>query len=91
MMQQPPKKLLDLGCGTGWTSIFFAQCGYEVTGQDISPDMIDFANQNKKISNLTNVDFIVSDYEKLSYQEEFDCAIFFDSLKLETLEIRYEN
>jgi SAM-dependent methyltransferase len=80
LLPQPPKKLLDLGCGTGWTSIFFAQCGYNVTGQDISPDMIDYANQNKLISNLTNVDFIVSDYEKLSYMEEFDCAIFFDSL-----------
>lgn len=59
---------------------FFAQCGYDVTGQDISPDMIDYANQNKLISNLTNVNFIVSDYENLSYLEEFDCAVFYDSL-----------
>lgn len=22
LLPQPPKKLLDLGCGTGWTSIF---------------------------------------------------------------------
>jgi len=59
---------------------FFAQCGYDVTGQDISPDMIDLVNQNKLISNLTNIHFIVSDYEKLSYLEDFDCAVFFDSL-----------
>lgn len=80
LLPQPPKKLLDLGCGTGWTSIFFAQCGYEVTGQDISPDMIEYANQNKQDANLKNIEFIVSDYESLTYSEVFDCAVFFDSL-----------
>jgi len=80
LLPSPPKKILDLGCGTGWTSVFLAKCGYEVIGQDISEDMIEHANQNKKRENLDNLQFIVSDYEDLNFFEEFDCAIFFDSL-----------
>ncbi|MCB1577781.1 MAG: hypothetical protein KDI81_10740, partial [Xanthomonadales bacterium] len=33
-----PARLLDLGCGSGWTSVFLARRGYRVTGQDIAPD-----------------------------------------------------
>ena len=76
----PPARLLDLGCGTGWTSCFFAQRGYDVTGQDIAPDMIDCANENKKRAGLANVRFVVSDYEALGFDGEFDCAVFFDAL-----------
>ena len=75
-----PAKLLDLGCGTGWTSVFFAKRGYDVVGVDISPDMIFHANANKDREKLSNLRFVVSDYEGMGFEEEFDCAVFFDSL-----------
>ncbi len=80
LLPPPPAKILDLGCGTGWTSCMFAKRGYDVTAQDISPDMIDCANKNKAKEALQNVNFIISDYENMKFDSEFDCAVFYDSL-----------
>jgi SAM-dependent methyltransferase len=80
LLPPPPATLLDMGCGTGWTSLFFAKNGYSVTGTDISPEMIEFANLNKKNSGVQNVTFLVSDYEQDPFDNAFDCVVFFDSL-----------
>ena len=80
LLPPSPAKLLDLGCGTGWTSCMFAKRGYDVTAQDISPDMIDCAKKNKAKEGLQSINFIVSDYEDMNFDSEFDCAVFYDSL-----------
>ncbi len=80
LLPPPPAKLLDLGCGTGWTSIFFARTGYEVTGIDIAEDSISYARKSKEEEKLENLNFMVSDYEDLKFNEEFDAVVFFDSL-----------
>ena len=36
----PGKTVLDVACGTGEQSIAFANAGYNVTGLDLSPDML---------------------------------------------------
>ena len=53
------KTILDLGCGTGSYTQFFAKKNYQITGVDISKSMIDIAK--KKIRNKKNVSFIVKD------------------------------
>jgi 2-polyprenyl-3-methyl-5-hydroxy-6-metoxy-1,4-benzoquinol methylase len=40
LLPSPPARILDLGVGPGWTSIFLARCGYSVLGLDIAPDMV---------------------------------------------------
>jgi SAM-dependent methyltransferase len=80
LLPPPPARLLDLGCGTGWTSAFFARRGYEVVGQDIAPDMIAAARASAERQGITRARFVVSDYEGLAFEGEFDCAVFFDSL-----------
>ena len=80
LLPQPPARLLDLGCGTGWTSSFFARRGYRVVGQDIAPDMIAFAERNRTRYEAQNLEFVLSDYESLNFAKPFDCAVFYDSL-----------
>ena len=80
LMPSPPARVLDLGCGTGWTSAFFARRGYQVTGQDIAPDMIRYAERNRERYGAAGLEFVLSDYESLNFSELFDCAVFYDSL-----------
>jgi SAM-dependent methyltransferase len=81
LMPPMPAKVLDLGCGGGWTSVFFARRGYDVVGQDIAPDMIDLARRNAEINGVQHkASFVLSDYEALNFVDSFDCAVFFDSL-----------
>jgi SAM-dependent methyltransferase len=80
VLPPPPARLLDLGCGTGWTSAFFGRRGYAVTGQDIAPDMIEYAQRNKRRYEADRLEFVVGDYESLVFDDPFDCAVFYDSL-----------
>ncbi|MFX1282112.1 MAG: class I SAM-dependent methyltransferase [Promethearchaeota archaeon] len=75
-----PAKLVDLGCGTGWISIFFAKRGYQVTGTDISEDMIYYTNQNRNKEKKDNLTFTASDFENMDFKNEYDCAVFYDAL-----------
>lgn len=80
LLPPPPARLLDLGCGTGWTSCFLARMGYEVDGKDIAPDMIANARVNQARYQASTASFCVADFESLACREEFDGAVFFDSL-----------
>ncbi|MFC1761972.1 class I SAM-dependent methyltransferase [Planctomycetota bacterium] len=58
-------KLLEIGCGTGHWSQFFASLGFEVTGIDISDSMIKIA-QSKALS---HVSFQVADAHALPFDD----------------------
>lgn len=42
--------------------------------------MIAHARARKRIENLENLTFIESDFETMDFRNEFDCAVFYDSL-----------
>jgi len=42
---RPGDKVLDFGCGTGWTSIMLARTGAEVVGMDIAPAALDIGRE----------------------------------------------
>ena len=43
--KERPSLVLDLGCGTGSMTIELARRGYDMTGVDISPEMLDVARE----------------------------------------------
>jgi SAM-dependent methyltransferase len=49
---RPPQRILDLPCGQGRHAIELARRGYQVTGVDISPFMIEVARERAKASGL---------------------------------------
>src|SRR5262245_25060871 len=67
LLPPPPARILDLGCGTGWTSQFFARAGYRVVGCDVAPEMIRLANAQREAARLENLTFRVADYEQLDF------------------------
>ncbi len=80
-------RILDVGCGPGWLSEFFARLGYAVTGIDISPALIDIANHRLSTlpfgvdqSTPLNCRYLVHDIETEVLHEQFDVAICYDSL-----------
>jgi len=59
-------RALDLGCGTGTSSLALASAGWRVTGVDFVPRAIRIAKQKAKRQNL-KVDFRVGDVTGLHY------------------------
>lgn len=81
LMEPPPGRVVEFGCGVGWLSLFFAQRGYQVTGVDISPDAIAAAQEQARARGLTaNARFVVGDYENFTTEEKCDYALFYDAL-----------
>jgi glycosyltransferase involved in cell wall biosynthesis/SAM-dependent methyltransferase len=80
-------KLLDVGCGSGWLSEYFARLGYDVTGIDISPELVEIARE-RTARVAYDVDhetplrarFLVHDIESATLAGEFDAAICYDTL-----------
>ena len=80
-------KLLDVGCGSGWLSEYFARLGYNVTGIDISPKLIQMSRDRvAKVAydvdheTTLNCEFKVHDIEAGPLGEKFDAVVCYDSL-----------
>ena len=62
---KPNMKVLEFGCGTGSTAVIQAKNVAEYTAIDISPKMINIANQKKSTSQLNNLNFQVCAFEEV--------------------------
>jgi 23S rRNA (uracil1939-C5)-methyltransferase len=59
------RKILDLYCGFGMTSLLLAHHGHLVTGIEYNPEAITFAQENVRLNKLQQVHFFQGDVEKL--------------------------
>jgi ubiquinone/menaquinone biosynthesis C-methylase UbiE len=68
------KSILDIGCGTGEISIRLKEKGYNVTGIDISEDMLAIASEKSSRKNM-NITWINQDMKELAVPTYYDVAI----------------
>jgi ubiquinone/menaquinone biosynthesis C-methylase UbiE len=73
------KKLLEDGCGTGHWSRFFSECGFEVTGVDISERMINIARSK----GIPNSSFQIANGHSLPFEDNsFDVTAAITTLEI---------
>ena len=64
------KRLLDMGCGTGSLTVRLAERGFDVIGQDASPDMLTFA-----AAKSDKVTWICQKMEETELGEQVDAIV----------------
>lgn len=75
-------KILEIGCGNGRDSFFFAYHGFSVTGIDISQRAIAICKKNKtafikkRIIKKSQIKFLVADTEKLLFKEKSFIGVY---------------
>ncbi|CDQ21565.1 Methyltransferase domain-containing protein [Halobacillus karajensis] len=79
-------KVADLGCGDGYGSFLLYKEGFEVTGLDLSQDMVSRANERM---NDERISFVQGDLTNLPFEDEtYDAVMAINSL--EWTEIPYK-
>jgi 2-polyprenyl-3-methyl-5-hydroxy-6-metoxy-1,4-benzoquinol methylase len=79
----PPARVADLACGTGWSSIAIAQAYplVRVDGFDLDPDVIAAARRNADQAGVSGrVTFAVSDASGSGVSGQFDLVTIFEGL-----------
>jgi len=68
-------KLLNLGCGTGKHDYALARLNYNVTGVDLSPEMVAVAMENLPADMRDRLIFLEGDIRKINLNTTFDAVI----------------
>lgn len=73
----PPLGVLDLGCGDGTTALPMARKGADVTGIDISRNMVEAGNKRAAVEGLSRLIFLEGDAANLEGVEDdwFDLTV----------------
>jgi 2-polyprenyl-3-methyl-5-hydroxy-6-metoxy-1,4-benzoquinol methylase len=83
LQQDPPARVADVACGTGWSSIAIARAypKARVDGIDLDPASIDTANANAAATSLTDrLTFAVRDAADPALSGRYDLVTIFEAL-----------
>jgi len=69
------RTILDLGCGTGNHAIPMVRRGYQVTGVDISEDMLACARAKAQTAGTERQNFLHGDIRNIDLHHQFDCVL----------------
>ena len=67
----PLRNGLDVGCGGGWFTRAFQKHGYQMTGLDRSPEMLDFA-QERALKTGVRSEYLLGDITRFRALKKFD-------------------
>ncbi|GAB4509735.1 MAG: class I SAM-dependent methyltransferase [Anaerolineae bacterium] len=73
------RRVLDLGCGTGAATIWFAEHGYSVTGIDSDADMLEVARTHLETKSLSS-NVVQMDLRTLTLTDTYDMVVALDVL-----------
>lgn len=70
------EKVLDIACGTGNTALAAAARGADVTGLDLTPELLDVASARARAAGLADITWQEGDAEHLPFPaDSFDVAV----------------
>jgi ubiquinone/menaquinone biosynthesis C-methylase UbiE len=69
-----PWRILDVGCGSGETTLLAAEIGHDLTGLDVSTSLLDLAKARAKKAGLA-VNFFLGDASRLTIDPPFDLVM----------------
>src|SRR5574342_841803 len=73
---QPGQRVLDVGCGTGVVAITAARHGANVTGLDLTPELLDQARAIAPVAGAVDVEWREGDAENLPFPDgAFDAVL----------------
>ncbi|AOM82568.1 class I SAM-dependent DNA methyltransferase [Salisediminibacterium beveridgei] len=73
---KPGSEILDVACGTGTFTLLLAEEGYQVSGVDLSTDMLTIADTKSRLKNL-RIPFLHQDMRKLDGFFDLDAVLLF--------------
>ncbi len=62
---------LDVGCGGGWFTRAFQKAGYQMTGLDVSAEMLDYAQETALKAGVRS-EYLLGDITKIKLPRRFD-------------------
>lgn len=68
------RKIINYGCGTGCHDLELSRLGYQCTGIDMSPLMIETARKNAEAAGV-DIDFSVADIREYRPRDRYDAVI----------------
>lgn len=81
--------IIDVGCGTGYGTYELSTKAKKIVGVDISPEAIDYANENYYNHNLS---YICHDSKQMNLEEKFELAVSFEVIEhIDSVEMYLES
>jgi SAM-dependent methyltransferase len=70
----PSARILDVGCGPGWSDMYLASMGFKVVGVDNEPALVKLANQQSERLGSTAKFQVADAFDLSALQGQFDLA-----------------